>query len=85
MNESMMERCKKLADHVIDTHATVRDTANKFNISKSTVHKDLSERLEHVDSERAKQVAEVFKINKDERSMRGGIATREKYREMKNH
>ena len=64
---------------MIHTNATVRETAKKFGISKSTVHKDITDRVESIDPELAKSVRRVLEVNKAERHIRGGLATREKY------
>ncbi len=68
-----------LGQYIIDTGATVRTTAKEFRISKSTVHKDVTERLQKSDPSLFKKVREVLNKNKEERHIRGGIATREKY------
>ena len=77
------ERAKLLATYIIETKSTVRQTAKKFNISKSTVHKDISERLEKVNPSLARDAKKVLEINKAERHIRGGLATREKYLHMR--
>ncbi len=74
------ERTVELANYIIETKCTVREAAKKFGISKSTVHKDITERLSKINSYLAKQAREVLLENKQERHIRGGIATREKYR-----
>ena len=73
------ERAKLLATYIIETKSTVRQTAKKFNISKSTVHKDISERLEKVNPSLARDAKKVLEINKAERHIRGGLATKRKY------
>lgn len=73
------ERAKILATYIIETKSTVRQTAKKFNISKSTVHKDISERLEKVNPSLASEAKKVLEINKAERHIRGGMATKLKY------
>lgn len=73
------ERAKILATYIIETKSTVRATAKKFNISKSTVHKDISERLERVNPSLAFEAKKVLEINKAERHIRGGMATKRKY------
>ena len=73
------ERAKLLATYIIETKSTVRQTAKKFNISKSTVHKDTSERLEKVNPSLARDAKKVLEINKAERHIRGGMATKRKY------
>ena len=74
------ERTVELAHYIINTKCTVREAAKKFGISKSTVHKDITERLLKINSGLAKQTHDVLMENKQERHIRGGIATREKYR-----
>lgn len=73
------ERAKLLATYIIETKSTVRATAKKFNISKSTVHKDISERLEKVNPSLASEAKKVLEVNKAERHIRGGMATKLKY------
>ena len=80
MKTNIEERACELAAYIIDTRATVRAAAKKFGISKSTVHKDLSERLEYINRPLYLQVKEVLDFNKSERHIRGGQATREKYK-----
>lgn len=74
------ERAVELAEYIIKNKTTVRKTAKKFGVSKSTVHKDVSERLKHVDPQLYKQVKEILEINKAQRHIRGGMATRNKYK-----
>ena len=74
----MEERAERLALYIIENRATVRAAAQKFAISKSTVHKDLSERLPGFNRTLYQQVKEVLEENKAERHIRGGIATRKK-------
>jgi putative DeoR family transcriptional regulator (stage III sporulation protein D) len=69
-----------LAAYIIETRATVRAAAKKFNISKSTVHKDLTDRLEDISRSLHTQVKEILEFNKAERHIRGGMATRLKYK-----
>ena len=71
MKEYIEERAVAIANYIIDHNATVRQTAKKFGISKSTVHKDVTDRLEHINP--------TLDVNKSERHIRGGLATREKY------
>ncbi len=80
MKANIEERACELARYVIENNATVRSAASRFSVSKSTVHKDLSERLEPVDRELYLRVKSVLEKNKAERHIRGGIATRKKYR-----
>ena len=73
------ERCELLAEYVIDTHATVRAAAKHFGVSKSTVHKDLTLRLRYTNPALFRIVKEILAINKSERHLRGGEATKRKY------
>ena len=73
------ERACDLAAYIIENKTTVRAAAKQFGISKSTVHKDVTERLEKVNPELYRQVRSLLDINKAERHIRGGLATREKY------
>jgi len=73
------ERAIEVANYIIEQNATVRQTAKKFGISKSTVHKDVTERLEEIDPSLAKRARIVLDVNKSERHIRGGMATKEKY------
>lgn len=79
MKEYIEERAVEIAYYIIENNATVRQTAKKFGVSKSTVHKDVTERLILLNAPLAKQAREVLNINKSERHIRGGLATREKY------
>ena len=76
----MEERAQRLALYIIENKATVRAAAGRFGISKSTVHKDISERLPRFDRPLYLQVKQVQDENKAERHIRGGIATRRKYK-----
>ena len=80
MGENMEQRARDLAVYIIEHQTTIRATARHFGISKSTVHKDLTERLEKVNHGLYVQVKQVLEVNKAERHIRGGMATREKYR-----
>jgi len=80
MKENMEERACNLAVYMIENRATVRSAAKKFGISKSTVHKDLSERLAVYNRPLYLQVKQVLEVNKAERHIRGGMATRHKYK-----
>lgn len=75
----MEERAIRIATYIISSNATVRQAAKQFGISKSTVHKDVSERLTYINPALAKQVRKILDLNKAERHIRGGLATREKY------
>jgi putative DeoR family transcriptional regulator (stage III sporulation protein D) len=73
------ERAVEIANYIIETKATVRQTAKKFGISKSTVHKDVTDRLSQINPSLASEARQVLDVNKSERHIRGGMATREKY------
>lgn len=80
MTDYIQQRARELAVYIIETGATVRSAAKKFAISKSTVHKDLQQRLPQYDRALYLQVRQVLDLNKAQRHIRGGIATREKYK-----
>ncbi|HAX11645.1 MAG TPA: sporulation transcriptional regulator SpoIIID [Roseburia sp.] len=79
MKSYIEERAVEIAKYIIDNNATVRQTAKQFGISKSTVHKDVTERLSQVNPTMAREARKVLDVNKSERHIRGGLATREKY------
>ncbi|MGN0376404.1 MAG: sporulation transcriptional regulator SpoIIID [Suilimivivens sp.] len=79
MKDYIEERAIDIANYIIENNATVRQTAKQFGISKSTVHKDVTERLEQINPSLAVQARKVLDVNKSERHIRGGMATREKY------
>lgn len=83
MKEYIEERAVEIANYIISNKATVRQTAKQFGISKSTVHKDLSQRLENINHSLYLEVREVLDENKAERHIRGGLATKKKYEKMK--
>lgn len=74
-----MERCESLALYMLENKATVRSAAVHFGISKSTVHKDVSKTLKHINRSLYLSVAKLLEINKSERHIRGGQATKQKY------
>ena len=79
MKDYIEERALEIAKHIINEKATVRQTANVFGVSKSTVHKDITERLEQINKKLAKEIRRVLNENKAERHIRGGEATKRKY------
>lgn len=79
MKDYIEKRALELARYILETNSTVRKAARKFNISKSTVHKDITERLRDIDSALAEKVHKVLDVNKTERHIRGGLATKQKY------
>lgn len=80
MTDTLGQRACEVAVYIIESGATVRAAAKKFGISKSTVHKDLSQRLPHYNHSLYLQVRKILDLNKAQRHIRGGMATREKYR-----
>ena len=79
LKEYIEERVLLIAKYIVDNNATVRQAAKKFGISKSTVHKDTTERLEQINPVLAQEARRVLNLNKSERHIRGGLATKEKY------
>ncbi|MDR1892698.1 MAG: sporulation transcriptional regulator SpoIIID [Oscillospiraceae bacterium] len=77
----LFERATQLGEYIIENKATVRATAKKFRISKSTVHKDVAERLKQIDPQLYGEVKQILDTNKKERHIRGGMATRRKYKQ----
>ena len=73
------ERVLKCAEYIVETGCTVRACSAHFSISKSTVHKDVSERLKYIDPNLFEEVRKILDLNLSERHIRGGIATKEKY------
>ncbi len=82
MNSKIARRVMEEARHIIDTKDTVRTISNIFNVSKSTVHKDLHERLLELDQAQYHQVDEILKYHTDVRHIRGGESTRKKYEKL---
>ena len=80
MKTNIEERACALAEYIIERRATVRAAAGHFGVSKSTVHKDVTERLETINRPLYLQVKEILELNKAERHLRGGMATRRKYK-----
>ncbi len=83
MNELVEKRAQALAEYIIETKATVRAAAKRFDVSKSTVHTDVSLRLKDIDHELYENVRLVLDENKAQRHIRGGNATKEKYKRKK--
>ncbi len=80
MKGAVDERAVELGEYILENRATVRAAAKKFHISKSTVHKDVSERLRDINPHLYGQVRSVLEVNKAQRHIRGGMATRRKYK-----
>lgn len=83
MKEIVEERAVELAEYIVENKTTVRAAAKKFSVSKSTVHMDVARRLRNVNPQLYSEVREILDINKAQRHIRGGLATREKYRSLK--
>ena len=83
MRDYIRKRVLDIGTYIIDTQATVRQAAAVFGVSKSTVHKDMTERLPRINDELALQVKGVLEQNKAERHIRGGEATKKKYRKQR--
>ena len=79
MKDYIEERAIEIANYIVEEKATVRQTAIKFGVSKSTVHKDVTARLRQINASLAREARKVLDTNKSERHIRGGMATREKY------
>ena len=82
MKGAVEERAIVLGEYILENKTTVRAAARRFHISKSTVHKDVSDRLKSVNPSLYGQVREILEDNKAQRHIRGGLATREKYRQL---
>ncbi|HHW41876.1 MAG TPA: sporulation transcriptional regulator SpoIIID [Syntrophomonadaceae bacterium] len=80
MQEYIRRRVLEVTDYILESSATVRQTAKVFGVSKSTIHKDVTERLPRINPHLALQVRNILELNKAERHIRGGEATRRKYR-----
>ena len=79
MRDYIEERAEEIGQYIVESGATVRQTAKKFGVSKSTVHKDVTERLVKINPFLAARIRVVLDVNKAERHIRGGLATKEKY------
>ena len=85
MKDYIEERAINIATYIIENNATVRQTAKKFGVSKSTVHMDITKRLKNINPELAARTRQVLDVNKSERHIRGGMATKEKYLHQNNN
>lgn len=79
MKDYIEERAIEIGQYIVESNATVRQTAKKFGVSKSTIHKDVTERLRRINFLLAEEARKVLDVNKAERHIRGGMATKEKY------
>lgn len=80
MRDYIRRRVLELSEYILETKATVRQAARVFGVSKSTVHKDVTERLPDINKQLARRVKKVLDLNKSERHIRGGEATKRKYK-----
>ena len=80
MKDYIEERVLEVANYIIDSKSTIRKTAKMFGVSKSTIHKDITERLPKINPQIAKEAKKILDINKAERHIRGGRATKMKYK-----
>ncbi|HHW75073.1 MAG TPA: sporulation transcriptional regulator SpoIIID [Firmicutes bacterium] len=83
MHDYIYQRVLEISHYMLETRATVREAARNFGVSKSTVHKDITERLPQINSHLGRQIKKILEINKAERHLRGGEATRRKYLSLK--
>jgi len=83
LNSKIYKRIRLETEYILKENLTVREIAKKINVSKSTVHKDVTERLEVINPGLAGEIRKVLDVNKAERHLRGGMATREKYSHMR--
>ncbi len=83
MNKAIILRVKEIADYIIATKCTIREAAKKFNISKSTVHKDVKERLLEIDIDKYKDISLIFQNHLETRHIKGGQSTKNKYLKLK--
>ncbi|MFW5985698.1 MAG: sporulation transcriptional regulator SpoIIID [Halanaerobiaceae bacterium] len=82
MKDYIRKRVRRVGNYIYETKATVREAAEVYGVSKSTIHKDVTERLKKIDPQLAKKVKKVLEYNKSERHIRGGEATRRKYKNL---
>ena len=82
MQDYIRRRVIDISSYILESKATVRQAAVVFGVSKSTVHKDMTERLPSINKKTATQIKDILEFNKAERHLRGGEATRKKYQEM---
>ena len=85
MNKKILDRVIEEANYIFKTKKTIRETSYVFGVSKSTVHKDCTERLLQINPALAADARKILDLNKSERHIRGGLATREKYLHMEHH
>lgn len=82
-NNVIDDRATRFGEYIVENKATVRRAAKQFGVSKSTVHKDVSQRLKYIDSGLYKDVKNILAVNKAQRHIRGGLATKKKYESLK--
>ena len=79
MKDYILKRVIEISDYMIETKCTVRKAGEKFKISKSTVHKDITERLKYINPKKYSLIRNLLELNKEQRHIRGGNATKNKY------
>ena len=79
LKDYIEERAVEIANYIIENHVTVRQAAKQFGVSKSTIHKDITDRLSQINKDLAIKARKVLDLNKSERHIRGGLATKAKY------
>lgn len=83
MKKEIITRVEEIADYIIETKKTIRETAKKYNISKSTVHKDIKDRLKEIDLGKYENIKKILKLHIETRHILGGQSTKLKYEQMK--
>lgn len=84
MNKEVIKRVEEVADYIIETKNTIRETAKRFDVSKSTIHKDIQERLKEIDFKKYKTIEKIFDEHISIRHILGGESTKMKYQQLKN-
>lgn len=77
--DALEDRAVETAQYIIETRCTVREAAKRFGVSKSTVHKDVTQRLKEIDKSLYSEIEKIMQFNKEQRHIRGGMATKRKY------
>lgn len=83
MNKEVLKRVEEVSDYILQTKNTIRETAKNFNVSKSTIHKDINERLKEIDLKKYKEIDLIFKQHIKVRHILGGQSTKRKYQQLR--
>lgn len=83
MNKEIISRVEEVSDYILETQDTIRETAKKYNVSKSTIHKDIKERLPEIDNDKYLKIQDIFKEHIETRHIKGGQSTKNKYLKQK--